>query len=74
MMSKRSVPMFDLVGPPCKTEGCEGVLVSTISLKTEEAFDKCSKCGGEFHKMPVSEKLSWAKRVIGRVLRGEKVD
>lgn len=67
-MSKRStVPQFELVGPPCEVEGCDGVLVSTTSLKTEEHFDKCSKCED-------SEKLKWAKRVIGRVLRGEKVN
>lgn len=65
-------PMFELFGPPCEAPGCKGVLVDHLSLKTKEFFRRCSVCEREFHRMPASEMLAWSKRVIERVLKGEK--
>lgn len=67
-------PTFELAGPPCEVPGCSGVLVDHISLKSKDFFRKCATCGTEFHRVPGIEKLAWAKRVIGRILRGEKED
>lgn len=65
-------PLFELYGPPCEAPGCKGVLVDTISLRTQMFFRKCATCGEEFYKMPAREALGWASRTINRVLKGEK--
>lgn len=71
---KRMVaPMFELSGHPCEAPGCKGVLVDHISLKTQEAFRKCSVCGQQFHRVPTSEMLAHAIRTIRRVAKGEKL-
>lgn len=67
-------PIFELSGPPCEVEGCSGVLVSTICLRTQDHFKKCSKCGTEFYRMTGQEALDWCQRVFNRVLKGEKVN
>jgi len=74
-VSKRvDFPLFELVGPPCEVDGCSGVLVSTICLKTADHFNQCSKCKAEFNRMTGQEALDWAKRTINRVLEGEELD
>ena len=58
-MTKRVIfPQFELVGPPCKKEGCSGVLVDHASWVNGEFFRRCSVCNEECDRMPVSEKLA----------------
>lgn len=71
MTTKVTFPTFELSGPPCENPGCSGVLVPSIHLKTQMAYEKCSVCGTEFHKMTAKEKMGWAVRTIERVLAGE---
>lgn len=65
-------PQFELVGLPCETSECKGVLTDHVSLKTQEFFRRCSVCNQEFHRMAASEKMKWVERVLERVLKGEK--
>lgn len=65
-------PEFELVGPPCEDPACKGVLVDHLTTRTHEFFRRCSVCKKEFHRVPATEKLAWAKRTITRVLKGEK--
>ncbi len=37
-------PLFELVGPPCPTNGCGGTLVVHLNLGKKERFRVCSKC------------------------------
>lgn len=64
-------PMFELVGPPCESPGCKGVLVNTIHLNTWMFSKKCATCEAEFYVMPVKEAMGWAVRTIKRVFKGE---
>jgi hypothetical protein len=66
--------MFEFVGPSCESPGCKGVLVAHLDLKTKESFDKCTKCGQAFHRMPAAEKLGYVCRTIERVLKQAKPD
>lgn len=67
-------PQFELAGPPCEQAGCRGVLVQTISLKQDMAYQKCSVCGHQHYEMKRSELLAHSIRTIERVLAGQKVD
>lgn len=70
-MSERvQYPQFELVGPPCETPGCKGVLVDHVSIRPpQEFFHECSVCSQTFHRVPAAEKLAEAVRVIERVER-----
>jgi len=72
-MTRVEFPQFELVGPKCATPGCKGVMVDHLSLQTKEWFQRCSACGGEANRVPAQEKLSWARRVINRVFKGERL-
>lgn len=65
-------PMFELMGPPCDTEGCTGVKVRSIALKTQMMFNQCSVCNAKTEEMTVKEGVDWATRTIEGVLKGEK--
>ena len=71
--SKRVIfPLFELIGPPCETPGCKGVLVDCMQLKSLDFFQCCSVCKAEFNRMPIAEKTAYARRTIGRMFSGEK--
>ena len=63
---------MELMGPPCEVEGCKGVLIQHIT-KANECFKRCSICKAEFGRMPLADKLGWARRTIERAVKGEKV-
>ncbi len=63
---------FELIGPPCESTGCKGVLINTISNKTNSCFQRCSICGKEFNKMSVDDKFAYINRVMSRVMKNEK--
>jgi hypothetical protein len=42
-------------------------------LHGHDWFQRCSACGGEANRVPAQEKLSWARRVINRVFKGERL-
>ena len=65
-------PEFKLVGPPCETSECSGVLVRCLCLKKKEVFQRCSECGRDFHRMSAEDALGWVRRIIQGALRGEK--
>ena len=71
MAERVPVPLFELVGPPCQTPGCKGVLTDSLELRTQDFFRHCSVCGGKFDRMPAQEKLDQAVRTIERVLEGD---
>lgn len=77
-MKHVEIPMFELVGPPCKsTPGCKGVLVDTLTTgratrAPKEFFQRCSQCRAETNRQPAHEKFAWAKRTIERILRDGK--
>ncbi len=64
--------MFELVGPPCG-EGCTGVLIDCVSLKSKDYFQQCSECKRECNRMSVVDKLAWVKRTLERILNDEKL-
>jgi hypothetical protein len=66
------IPMFELMGTPCEVPGCTGVLLNTISFKTQTCFKQCSICQTEFYKMPIKDMMSWAARTLESVFKGEK--
>lgn len=71
-MTKVPFPIFELYGPPCEAPNCKGVLVDSMDLKTRDYFQRCSVCKGQFNRMPMAEKVAWARRTIEAVLKGEK--
>lgn len=71
-MAQVEFPQFELVGPPCETFECKGVLVDHVSLKSKEFFRRCSVCGNEFHRMAGKDKMAWVRRTLEMVCRGEK--
>lgn len=74
MSDRISVPQFELIGPPCESEGCKGVLVDYVTVDVKEYFQKCSVCHQEFGRMSVQDKLDWALRTIERAVKGQKSD
>jgi hypothetical protein len=64
-------PQFELIGPKCPIEGCKGVLVDHMSLRTKDFYRKCSVCEQEFDRMPAQQKLDEAIKIIEQVL-GDK--
>lgn len=63
-----SFPMFELVGDPCPKEGCEGVLIETVSIETKDYFKKCSECKGEFGKVPGEVMFARSVEMIEKLL------
>lgn len=45
---KAEFPMFELYGPPCQNDNCNGVLTPFISMKTNECWKQCSICHQKF--------------------------
>ena len=69
MSSERVIyPVFELSGPPCKKEGCTGVLVDTIHLRSQDFFLRCSVCGHEEGHTQAAVKVAEAVAVIERLL------
>lgn len=67
------IPLFEMAGPPCETEGCTGVLIDSVDLKTKDYLQRCWVCKGEFNRVSAKEKLDWAVRTIDAALKGEKI-
>ena len=65
-------PLFEIVGPPCPTPECTGVLTPTMSMKTREWFSHCHVCNGEFKRAPTGSTREWIPRGIS-VIEGGKV-
>ena len=59
-----------LVGPPCRNEGCEGVLVMNYHLVTHGMFYECFKCKAQFDREPAENKLAQSVSTIRQVLGG----
>ena len=72
MTSRSDIPMFELIGPPCESAGCDGVLIDFISWRKDEMYKECSKCKKHFYKTTMQEGLNHAVRTIKRVMKGEK--
>lgn len=51
MNERVQFPEFELYGPPCKSTGCKGILISTVRTKDGYIFDRCSSCDKEFEKV-----------------------
>ena len=60
-------PSFELMGPPCQTEGCKGVLVDHANWKTKEFYRKCSVCEQKFDQESLGQKTERAIETIERV-------
>lgn len=58
------------MGDPCEAAGCTGVLRHNLSMITLECFKSCSVCGAVFYRVPLTEKVAWAQRVIERTKQG----
>ena len=68
------VPLFELVGPPCKEDGCDGVLWSYIDLKKKVTYKQCTTCKKQYYEVPLKDMLDHFKRTLERVLSGQKAD
>lgn len=63
-------PKFELVGPPCRSEGCPGVLVMTYHLVSHDMFYECSECGSQFDREPAANKVAYAVSTIRQAVGG----
>lgn len=43
-MTNVKFPLFELCGPKCTVDGCDGILVTHLVNKTHKLYRKCSKC------------------------------
>lgn len=43
-------PKFELSGPSCKLQNCNGVLIPTTCLKTKDCYQQCTLCGSISNK------------------------
>lgn len=65
------IPLFEIVGPPCKVPDCKGVLIDAVSLKTKDYFQECSICKAHFNRVPAWQKLKEVNDTIARILAKE---
>ena len=67
-------PEFEIVGPPGGVPGCSGVLMDYMGMRSRAFFQRCTVCGWESERVSPADKLAWTRRVIERVLRGERAN
>ena len=70
MTMRVDLPQFEPAGPPCEDPNCTGALTEYVDLRSQEWFQRCSKCGKEFNRTPAAKKLAEARRTIEYVLDG----
>lgn len=59
-----------LVGPPCRSINCGGVLVMMFDIRSKEMFYECHMCHATFDREPAANKLAQSISTIRQALGG----